>query len=119
MISTRYAIRGFIFVLLLLSLGRSAFGQFLSGIEGTVKDPSGALIAGAKVTVTDIRLGVKKTDTTNDAGYFRIDSIEASTYTVQIRMNGFKIWEQTDLALQVGETRTLAPVLEVGPASTE
>jgi len=120
MTSIRFATRVFVFLILLVSLGgSSAFAQFLSGIEGTVKDPSGALIAGAKVTVTDIRLGVKKTDTTNGAGYFRIDSIAASTYTVQIQMNGFKTWEQTNLVLQVGEIRTLSPELQVGPANAE
>jgi hypothetical protein len=106
--------------MLLLSLGGlSAFAQFLSGIEGTVRDPSGAVVAGAKVTVTDTRLGVAKIVTTNQAGYFHIDSIAASTYTVQIQMSSFKTWDQKGLALQVGETRTLAPVLEVGSVSSD
>jgi hypothetical protein len=96
-----------------------AVAQFLSGIEGTVKDSTGALVVGATVTVTDVRLSVAKTDKTNEAGYFRIDSIAASTYQVQIQKNGFRVWDQKDLTLQVGEIRTIAPVLEVGPASTE
>jgi hypothetical protein len=99
--------------------GTSAFAQFLSGIEGTAKDQSGALIVGAKVTVTDTQIGVSKTTTTNQSGYFRIDSIAASTYTVKIEQTGFKAWDQKELTLQVGEIRTLAPVLEVGQASVE
>jgi hypothetical protein len=120
MTNLRTATRFSILLVLLLSLGGlSAFAQFLSGIEGTVKDTSGALIAGAKVTVTDTRLGVVKTVTTSQAGYFRIDSIAASTYTVQIAMSGFKAWDQKDLSLQVGETRTIVPVLEIGQVSAE
>jgi hypothetical protein len=98
--------------------GISAFAQFSSGIEGTAHDATGAAIAGAGVTVTDTRLGVEKATTTNSAGYFRIDSIGASTYTVEVQMNGFTTWRQGGLALQVGEIRTIAPVLAVGSVST-
>src|ERR1700728_398049 len=118
--SVKSAKRISILVMLLLGLGSlMAFAQFSSGIEGTARDPSGASIAGAKVIVTDTRLGVAKTATTNQDGYFRIDSIAASTYTVQIQMSGFKTWDQKNLTLQVGEIRSLTPVLEVGSVSTD
>jgi len=111
--------RLFISLLLLYGFGGwSAFGQFSSGIEGTAHDSSGAAIAGAHVTITDTRLGVEKATTTSDAGYFRIDSIAASTYTVRIAASGFETWQQAALVLQVGEVRTLAPVLKVGAVST-
>ncbi len=117
--SIRQSTRISVLVMLLLSLGGlSAFAQFSSGIEGTAHDTSGAAVAGATVTVTDTRLGVTKTTTTNEAGYFRIDSIAASTYTVEIQMAGFKTWRQSALSLQVGEIRTLAPALEVGAVAT-
>jgi hypothetical protein len=106
------------FFLLLLSLrGVPAFAQFSSGVEGTAHDTSGAVIAGARVLVTDTRLGVTKETTTNDAGYFRIDSIAASTYTVEVRMTGFETWRQPGLTIQVGEVRTLAPALKIGSTS--
>ena len=95
-----------------------AFAQFSSGLEGTVREPSGAVISGAKVTVTNTQLNVEKSATTNDSGYFRIGSLAASTYNIQVQMSGFTTWEQKDLSLQVGETRTLAPVLQVGTITT-
>jgi len=120
MTSARSVARGLFLVLLLFGFGGLlAHAQFLSGIEGTARDQSGAVVSGAKVTVTDTQIGVTKVTTTNQAGYFRIDSIAASTFTVQIQMNGFKTWDQKGLALQAGEIRTLAPVLEVGQVSTE
>jgi hypothetical protein len=82
-------------------------------------DNTGAAVPGAKVVITDTQLGVSRTDTTNQSGFFRIGSIAASTYTIQIQANGFKTWNQKDLALQVGETRTLSPALEIGAVSTE
>jgi hypothetical protein len=120
MASVRSAARSAVLLMLVLGLGCfTAFAQFSSGIEGTARDQSGAAIAGAKVTATDIRLGVEKTTTTNQDGYFRIDSIAASTYSIQIQMAGFKTYSQKDLAIQVGEIRTIAPVLEIGAVSTD
>ena len=104
-------------LLLLTFIAIPAFAQFSSGIEGTAHDTSGAVLAGAKVTITDTRLGVSKETTTTDAGYFRIDSIAASTYTVEVRMTGFETWRQANLTIQVGEVRTLAPALKVGATS--
>ena len=99
---------------LLVLRGIPGFAQFSSGIEGTVHDSTGAIVAGAQVTVRDTRLGVEKATRTNDAGYFRIDSIAASTYSIEIQTSGFKTWTQAGLTLQVGEIRTLAPALQVG-----
>jgi len=111
-------IRSAILLVCLAALGGSAFAQFLSGIEGTVQDSTGAAIPGAKVTITDTRLGISKVVESNQTGYFRFDSIAASTYTVHIEAPGFTSWDQKDLVLQVGETRTLTPALAVGAQTT-
>src|ERR1035438_945539 len=103
--------------LLLIWGGSSAFAQFSSGIEGTATESTGAVLAKATVTLTDTRLGVNKTTTTDQAGYFRFDSIGASTYDVQVQSSGFKSWQLKGLVLQPGEIRTLAPVLQVGSVS--
>ena len=108
----------FLFATFLL-LTFPAYGQFLSGIEGTVHDSSGAAIPGAKVSITDTRLNVTKTINTSDSGYFRIDSLAASAYNLQITASGFETYQESNLALQVGETRTLSPVLKIGATSTE
>jgi hypothetical protein len=103
----------------LVSLGGlQAFAQFSSGIEGTVHDTTGAVVAGATVTMTDTRLGVSKSTMTSQSGYFRIDSVAASTYSVQIKMSGFETWANSALTLQVSEVRTLAPELKPGAVST-
>lgn len=104
---------------ILIGMGAPAsFAQYSSGIEGSVHDSSGAVVPGASVTVTDTRLGVSKKTTTNQEGYFRVDSIGASTYSVDVQESGFETWHQANLTLQPGEIRTLAPVLQVGSVST-
>jgi hypothetical protein len=107
-----------IFLLLMFGLGgATAFAQFSSGIEGIVHDTTGAVIAKAKVTVTDNRLGVSKVVLTGDSGYFRIDGIAASTYNVEIQLAGFETWKQNGLALQIAEIHTITPELKVGAVS--
>jgi hypothetical protein len=117
---SKTAIRVWIMAALLVSLGSvTAFAQFSSGVEGTAKDQSGAVLSGAKVTLTDTRLGVSKATTTNQNGYFRIDSIAASNYTLQVQVSGFKTYDQKDLILQAGEIRTITATLEVGSVSAD
>ncbi|HEV2275064.1 MAG TPA: carboxypeptidase-like regulatory domain-containing protein, partial [Acidobacteriaceae bacterium] len=98
--------------------GVSAFAQYSSGIEGTVTDSTGASIPGAKVILTDTQLGVSKTATTNEAGFFRVDGIAASTYSVEVTQAGFKTWTLPGVAVQVGEIRSVKPVMQPGEVST-
>lgn len=119
MANVRFWIRSLFLVTLLLGLSViPAFAQYSSGIVGRVTDQSGGVIPGAKVSITDTRLGVTKTTMTNGAGYFSVTSIAASTYTVQIKKVGFNTWHQANLVLQVGQTRTIAAVLHLGAVST-
>ncbi len=99
--------------------GQSAFGQFLSGIEGTVTDTSGAAIPGAKVTITNTQLGVTQSATTDQSGYFHFNSIAASTYDIEAQLKGFQTWEQHNVVIEVGQTRTIAPTMEVGSVTQQ
>jgi hypothetical protein len=107
-----------LFLLFLMFKGVPSLAQFSSGIEGTVQDQTGAAVPGATVNITDTRLGVTKTTTSSQTGFFRIDSIAASTYMLQVQASGFTSWSQNDLILQPGEIRTLTPTLMVGSQTT-
>ena len=108
-----------IFLMLLFGLGgATAFAQFSSGIEGIVHDTTGAVIAKAKVTVTNTRLGVSNTVLSGDNGYFRFDGLPASIFDINIQAPGFETWKQNGLALQIAEIRELTPELKVGAIST-
>jgi hypothetical protein len=105
---------GAIFCLIATCL--SAHAQYSSGVDGTVLDSTGAVIVGATINLTNEELGVKKTATSNDAGYFRIDSIAAGRYRIEIASPSFKAWVEKDIVLQVGAIRTVAPQLQPGVA---
>jgi hypothetical protein len=105
-------------VILLMCGALSAYAQFTSGFQGTVVDATGAAIPGAKISITDTKQGITKTATSNDAGFFRIDNISASTYSVAISNSGFETWTLPSITIEVGEIRTLTPTLQPGAVST-
>ena len=103
-----------IFALLLIaSPSARAQGGGNVAITGTVSDPSGAVIAGAKVTVTQLSTSLVRTDTTNSAGLFNFPSLPASTYSVTVEAAGFKKWSQTVVML-ADQVRNMDVHLEVG-----
>ena len=70
----------------------TAFGQAggTGSIQGTVTDPSGAVIAGAAVSATNLATGVKTDRTTTDAGFFVLSLLPAGEYSVTVTATGFQ-----------------------------
>lgn len=104
-------------LLCLFSLGspRYAAAQLAGqgSINGTVADPSGAVIAGATVTATDNATGVKTVRTTTSSGYYVLSPVPPGTYTVTVTAKGFKSLTQDNVtvdALQVVGLNLTVPV---------
>lgn len=76
---------------LMVCLAASAFGQSTSGsVEGTVKDPKGAVVPGASVTVKGINTGFSQTVQTGTDGSFRIQGVPAGSYNLTVgAVSGF------------------------------
>jgi outer membrane receptor protein involved in Fe transport len=86
-------------------------------ISGVVTDSSQAVIPGATVTVTNVATGTTRNTTTNQAGEYRFDFMQAGGYTVKITKQGFGAVAQT-VELLVGQTATAGAVLKPGATST-
>jgi hypothetical protein len=86
----------------------------LATLVGTVTDPSGAVIANAKVTVTETSTNEVYTLTTNSAGEFIRPALKPSTYTISVTAPGFKKAEQKDIELRPGERTGINIALTVG-----
>jgi hypothetical protein len=85
-------------------------------IRGTVTDATGAVIPGAKVTVTNDATQVAKTFTTDSAGLYDTSSIVSGTYTLTFTMTGFQQLVRGPVTVQVGYT-TVNASLTVGTVS--
>jgi hypothetical protein len=83
-------------------------------IVGTVTDPSGAAVANAKVTVTNLDTTLVKDLTTNDSGQYAAVDIHIGHYNIKVTTSGFKTAERKDLVLQVGDRARADFQLAVG-----
>src|SRR5881227_3394655 len=81
-------------------------------IRGTVSDPSGNVVVGAQVTVTETQTRFQRTVTTNEKGVFVAPLLPLGTYELRARAVGLGERRQTGIVLRVGETVDLALKLE-------
>jgi len=73
----------------LLLLACVAFGQSTSQLNGSVSDPSGAIIAGAKLILTDAATGLQRTATSNGAGLYQFLEVPPGDYRLEANAGGF------------------------------
>src|ERR1700750_1432541 len=105
-------------VSLCLLMPSAAFAQAVYGsILGTVTDPQGAAVAGAKVTVIDQRKGTQDTATTNADGNYSVTHLVPDLYTVRVENAGFKISEQKDVIVQADAGARVDLQFQVGGTS--
>jgi hypothetical protein len=84
-------------------------------LSGTVTDSTGAVVAGANVTVTNTARGtVVFQATTSDSGAYTAPALQAGTYSVRVEAKGFKRAEVTGIALQVKQRARIDVALTVG-----
>jgi len=83
--------------------------------DGTVTDPTGAVIPGVQVQITGQATGAVRTTTTDSAGLFRFPNLAPGAYTMTIKAPGFKGWSLKDVNLSTAETRDVGRIaLEIG-----
>ena len=86
-------------------------------LEGTVADPTGRVIAGASLKILAADTGITQERQANASGYYRFPGLGVGHYTVTASSSGFRTSVIENVALQVGETRTLDIRLPVGAAT--
>ena len=104
--------------LLLLSIGLlvgvHAQSSTTGNITGTVRDPQGAAVPKAEVTITDEKTGQTRNVTATEDGFYTVTSLPAGIYTVTTAPTGFKKTITTGVELHVNENKTVNLDLQVG-----
>src|SRR5262245_11426553 len=92
-------------LLLMLSFseGSLAAQEITGSINGVVSDPTGALIPGVKVTVTNTGTNVSKSVITGASGAYRVPFLFFGTYQVKAEHEGFKTSQRDNVTLSTSE----------------
>ena len=86
-------------------------------IAGTVRDPSGAAVAGARIVLTAATGQTREAQSSRE-GYYRFSGIEPGEYSLQVTAKGFATYTAGGIRVGVTETADVSPQLQVGAATT-
>jgi hypothetical protein len=86
-------------------------------LTGTVTDPNGGLVAGAKITATNLNTGEVREATTSDEGSYTIPELAPAPYRISVEASGFKTSAIENLQVAVQVTRRADITLELGAIS--
>src|SRR5262245_50951834 len=95
----------------------AAWAQFKAGIQGTVADVSGAVIAGAKVTLVNKETGRKSEMTASSEGLFRFSSLAPGAYKLTVEREGFKKKQLENLTVSAEGAASVDVMMETGVVS--
>lgn len=83
-------------------------------ITGTISDPTGAVVPGATITVTNLGTDLARSATSDDRGYYTIPQLPPAIYSVVVAKAGFASSERPSLQLHVNEQATIDVKLTIG-----
>jgi hypothetical protein len=101
---------------LVMALGTASVMAQSTGatVDGTVKDNSGAPVAGATVTIVNTATNQPMEQKSNDQGQFTLLSLQPGSYRLTIVAGGFKTYEQNGIVLEVGQHATQNVAMQLG-----
>ncbi len=105
---------------ILLSLcAVSTYAQFKASLQGTVLDPKGGAVPGAKVTVTNQNTGTSRETVASAEGFYRVTELPPGKYTVTVEAAGFKKVTSNEVEVKAEEPRGFDVTLDVGAVSEQ
>jgi len=109
---------GFLTTAVVVLSGLALFAQeTTAGLQGTVKDASGAVVSRAHVVVRGTTLAGDKSLETESTGYYRFANLPPGEYSIEVTAKGFKTVKRAGLTLDTGRLPTVDITLEVGTAA--
>src|SRR5215470_10190484 len=86
-------------------------------VRGLVKDPSGAVVPKASVTLTNDATKFERKAKTTEEGVYNFSSLDPGTYSLKVEAQGFKTYEQKGIIVGASDTKGVDAVMEVGAAN--
>src|SRR5579863_5797836 len=115
----RLSIRAVLVVVCASFLAVCANAQFRASIQGTVQDAKGGVVAGAKVTATNLGTSIVYEAVASGVGYYRVSELPPGNYTVSVEAAGFKKFISQNVSVEAEQPRGLDVTLEVGAVSEQ
>lgn len=111
----------FLFVTLLLVLVLPVHAQVAgtASIQGTVQDPSGAVLPNATLVLTNTSTQVKRTATTDASGIYSFPNIDIGNYNLTVTAQGFQTYSRTGIVLEVGSNTAINVPMKIGAAEVK
>ena len=91
--------------------------QTQAGISGVIHDPTGAVIPGVTVTVTNPATNFVRTAISNEAGVYNFPALQPGRYNIKVELPGFRTITQSDVELQIQQSARIDFTLQVGEVS--
>jgi outer membrane receptor protein involved in Fe transport len=115
-ISTRLCL----FLLVAMLSVSAAHPQAIDGtLRGEVTDPTGAVVAGARVRATNIGTNATVETTTSGSGIYNIPNLLPGIYTVAVEVAGFATYTREQVQVRTNQVTEVNPTLQVAGATTE
>src|SRR5215470_11505375 len=103
------------FLALLVIFSASLVAQETRGrVQGDVRDTTGAVMAGANVTLSNDEIGVRAAQVTNDTGHYLFDFVLSGHYTITVESVGFRAFVQKNVLVEARGDVTVNASMEVG-----
>ncbi len=105
-------------VAIFLCLNTPAFAQFRTSIQGTVTDPTQAVIPGATLTLKDLQTNEVRTSTSSNTGVYNFNALPADHFDLTAEKSGFQKQVISDVQLIPEQANSINVILQPGGAST-
>ena len=115
---TRNMLRAAVFTSILTLSAPFLHGQATGSLSGIVTDKAGAVVPGAKVTVSSQGTGVVRESVTDGSGHYLVPLLPVADFTIQVESQGFQTTSQKDIRLQTDQQREVNFTLNPASVST-